>query len=549
MNLRIFIIIVFILNLLQGIFTPIIDDEAYYWLWSTKLDFGYFDHPPMIALWIYLSDLIFDAEIGARFFTIFFNTITALLFWKILNPKTKKEISLFCITYFSLVLVQIFSFVSTPDAPLLFFTVAYLYVLKNFIKSQTINWTILLGVCFAGLMYSKYHGVLVLASTLLPILSFIIKKPRFYFAVILSLLLYSPHFYWLYSNDFPPISYHFIDRSAEQKFSISQPVIYLLTAILGAAGLLFIYIGSALKGVDRADLFKKSVFWLVVGPFLFFLISTIKDTTQAQWLLISYVGLGLILYWYFNKLENIKWIKILGFTTVGLIIVARIVITIPTISPFYETKNFGESLGTLTDTEIVAFEKYQEASIFQFYNQDRQGVVYHTLANRNSQFTLWDTENLLSSPFTYVSPWLQSELGFEGLKKKQYYLNSIENYIPIHHSEALFLEIERNEIELKQNTPTRFKIQLNNIAIDLLKREQVRLSLFVAKDQQYNIVEEINIPMSNWINLYELKDGFDFEFEYQTNLEFGEYKAYIGLTPSGLISKFQSKPLKIIVTE
>ena len=64
MNIRIFLITVFILNLLQGIFTPIIDDEAYYWLWSTKLDFGYFDHPPMIALWIYLSDLIFDAEIG-----------------------------------------------------------------------------------------------------------------------------------------------------------------------------------------------------------------------------------------------------------------------------------------------------------------------------------------------------------------------------------------------------------------------------------------------------------------------------------------------------
>ncbi|MBS7332391.1 MAG: glycosyltransferase family 39 protein [Weeksellaceae bacterium] len=549
MNLRILLIIVFILNLVQGIFTPIIDDEAYYWLWSTKLDFGYFDHPPMIALWIALSDFIFNGEIGARFFTVLFNTITVYLFWKIVEPKTKKEIKLFTIIYFSLLLVQVFSFVSTPDASLLFFTVSYLYVLKNYIKNQSFRWTALLGICFAGLMYSKYHGVLVLAFTLLPILTFLIKKQSFYVAVLFSLLLYSPHLFWLYQNDFPPISYHFIDRSAEQKFSFTQPLIYILTAILSAAGLLFIYIGKALEGVNKSDLYQKSVFWLVVGPFLFFLISTIKDTTQAQWLLISYIGLGLLLYWYIRKQENTKQFEILGFTTIILMIVGRIIITIPYFSPFYETKTFGELSGELSHTKIVAFEKYQEASIFQFYNQDRQGVVYRTLGNRHSQFSLWDTENLLNQPFTYITPWKESMLSFEGLKKKQYYINIIDNYKPIHHTEALFLEIEDNELELKRNVPSRIKIQLNNIDIDLLKKEQVKLSLFITEDQQYYIVEEINVPMNNWTNPYEQNDGFVFEFNYQHSLTPGEYKAFIGVTPDGLIPKYQSKSLKIIVTE
>jgi 4-amino-4-deoxy-L-arabinose transferase-like glycosyltransferase len=25
-------------------------DEAYYWMWSKHLAFGYYDHPPMVAL-------------------------------------------------------------------------------------------------------------------------------------------------------------------------------------------------------------------------------------------------------------------------------------------------------------------------------------------------------------------------------------------------------------------------------------------------------------------------------------------------------------------
>ena len=36
--------------LLDGV--PLTEDEAYYRLWSARLQMGYFDHPPMIAWWI-----------------------------------------------------------------------------------------------------------------------------------------------------------------------------------------------------------------------------------------------------------------------------------------------------------------------------------------------------------------------------------------------------------------------------------------------------------------------------------------------------------------
>ena len=46
---------------------PLSADEAYYWLWSKHLDFGYFDPPPAIAWLIYPGTLVFgDTDLGVR---------------------------------------------------------------------------------------------------------------------------------------------------------------------------------------------------------------------------------------------------------------------------------------------------------------------------------------------------------------------------------------------------------------------------------------------------------------------------------------------------
>ena len=46
------------LRLLAAAWTPLTFDEAYYWLWSRHLAFGYYDHPPMVALLIRAGTLI-----------------------------------------------------------------------------------------------------------------------------------------------------------------------------------------------------------------------------------------------------------------------------------------------------------------------------------------------------------------------------------------------------------------------------------------------------------------------------------------------------------
>ena len=51
-------IIWFVLNLVSASFTLLYSDESYYKLFSQQLSFGYFDHPPMIALFIRTGSLL-----------------------------------------------------------------------------------------------------------------------------------------------------------------------------------------------------------------------------------------------------------------------------------------------------------------------------------------------------------------------------------------------------------------------------------------------------------------------------------------------------------
>ena len=41
-------------------------DEAYYWLYSKYLAWGYYDHPPMVAAFIWIGDHIMHNELGLR---------------------------------------------------------------------------------------------------------------------------------------------------------------------------------------------------------------------------------------------------------------------------------------------------------------------------------------------------------------------------------------------------------------------------------------------------------------------------------------------------
>ena len=112
----------FLINLLQAIFTGLHSDESYYWMYSQNLAWGYFDHPPMVALLIHLGYWLFPGEIGVRFFIILISTFTLALILNEINEKKEFFFLLVFVFSFPLIHSHIAGFLAIPDIPLLFFT-------------------------------------------------------------------------------------------------------------------------------------------------------------------------------------------------------------------------------------------------------------------------------------------------------------------------------------------------------------------------------------------------------------------------------------------
>ena len=217
---NIFLLLLIAVNLLQAGFTSLNNDEAYYWMYSKYPDWGYFDHPPMIAIMIKAGYLLFQNELGVRLPVVLSMAASLVMIWSLVekDPGWKnRNILYFVMLVLILPVFNIFGFIATPDSPLIFFSVLFLFAYKRFLNDGSLKSTILIAIAMAALMYSKYHAALLIILVILSNLS-LLKNLRFYLAVILAILLFVPHIYWQFINDFPSFRYHLVERVAGLDF-------------------------------------------------------------------------------------------------------------------------------------------------------------------------------------------------------------------------------------------------------------------------------------------------------------------------------------------
>ena len=115
-----FLFIWILINIVQAFSTNLHYDEAYYWLYSQKLDWGYFDHPPMVGLLAKLGDFIHHSSLGIRIFPIIMGAFVLFGIFHLIDDNTNyKNVIMFTIS-FPLISFHIAGFFILPDAPLAF---------------------------------------------------------------------------------------------------------------------------------------------------------------------------------------------------------------------------------------------------------------------------------------------------------------------------------------------------------------------------------------------------------------------------------------------
>ncbi|MEL4456813.1 ArnT family glycosyltransferase [Lutimonas vermicola] len=389
------LLLFFVINVLQSRFTNLFEDEAYYYVWSKNLAFGYFDHPPMVALWAFIGQLLADGELGLRLLSTISFCLMIWIIWTMVDYKEKwRFVLLFFLVVISLTLWQVFGFIITPDTPLLLFTSLFLLSYKRFLdKESTLN-IVLLGFSMAAMLYSKYHGILVIVFVVVSHLK-LLKNPRFWMAGLLGLVLFIPHLNWQYQNGFPSFEYHLKERG-KKPYSILNNLTHLVNMI-AVVGLTFPVVYKAFFKQKTTGVFAKSLKFIIYGFFIFFFISSFKSEPQAQWVILILIPLALIIFPYFIEHPKArKWLVILGSIQLGLLLIIRIFLAFPSLSPIelepHVSQQWIPDLKTNTEGRPVVFvNSYRNASLYNFYT----GIKTHSysiLKGRKSQYNLLDFE-------------------------------------------------------------------------------------------------------------------------------------------------------------
>ncbi|HTQ70305.1 MAG TPA: glycosyltransferase family 39 protein, partial [Acidocella sp.] len=142
---------------------PLVPDEAYYFLWSTHLQPGYFDHPPMVALWIRAGTMLLGpSPLGARLLGPLSTLAGSLLAWDAaerLFPGRRAGITAAACLNATL-MFGAGAVLMTPDTPLLFFWTAGLWAMARLIQSGNPRWWLAVGLAAGLALLSKYTGLL-----------------------------------------------------------------------------------------------------------------------------------------------------------------------------------------------------------------------------------------------------------------------------------------------------------------------------------------------------------------------------------------------------
>jgi len=427
-----FVILFFLINFFQSKYTRLFEDEAYYWVWAQNLSFGYFDHPPMVALWIKISSYFFDNELGVRFFSIISFTFLLIITWKLIDFKNKQNyVWLFFLLIISVAFINVFGFITTPDTPLILFVALFLYCYKKFLQNNNWLYTLGLGFSMAGMLYSKYHGVLVIFFVILSNLS-LLKNKRFWIAGLFGFLMFLPHLQWQFVNDFPSFRYHLIDRGKEP-YKFENTLLHIVNQI-AIVGITFPLVYYAFFKEKAVDLFERSLKYIVIGFIIFFFLSTYKSKPQAQWTIAITIPLIILSFRYFIDHQKArKWLIILGSIQFLILIIARVFLANENISPIklepHIAKTWVNELKEKTNGKPIVFMNYsyRNASVYRFYT----GIKTHSLSivrGRKSQYDLENFEkNMQGDNVVAISTLIDGPL-YVLKKDSKLYGEKINNY-------------------------------------------------------------------------------------------------------------------------
>lgn len=277
--------------------TPLAPDEAYYWIWAQDLQAGYLDHPPAIAVAIWLGGLVAgDTGLGVRFLSPVFAVIASLALYRAGNalfPVARPGLTAAAMLNATLVM-GIGAVTATPDTALIAFWCVAMACVAEAARSGDGRWWLAAGLAAGCALTAKYTAVFLGAGFLIWLLA--AEGQRKWFASLwlwlggaLALAVFAPVLWWNAQNGFasffkqggrlggfdPADAARFFFELLGAQAGLVTPILFVL-CVWGAA----VSAQTAWRTRDSGHVLLTA---LILPGAVIFMLQTLSDRVQGNW--------------------------------------------------------------------------------------------------------------------------------------------------------------------------------------------------------------------------------------------------------------------------
>jgi 4-amino-4-deoxy-L-arabinose transferase-like glycosyltransferase len=263
------------------------EDEAYYRLWAQAPALGYFDHPPMIAWWIWLGRQVAgDTPLAVRLLPSLGCAAISFLVWDLAgrlgaDGATAQRSAVW---YNATLLVAAGGFLAVPDAPAALFWMACLCAAQRAFARRSTAWWLAAGAAAGLAALSKYSSLFLGPGMFLWLLASGEGRARLrtagpWLALALAAAIFSLNVAWNGAHHWLTFAKQF-GRIAPHRFEPRYLAEFVATQALLLNPLISVFLARGGKGAWRG----MGLLWFTSAPFLGYLaLHSLHDRVQAHW--------------------------------------------------------------------------------------------------------------------------------------------------------------------------------------------------------------------------------------------------------------------------
>ncbi len=292
-SLLILIGVSLLIKSVMAVLIPITGDEAYFIVWGNHLDYGYYDHPPMVGWWLAALLQVSDHPLWLRLPTIIGTTLIGWVMYRLVMPYGKPQALIVAGLYW-LAPVHLMAPLITTDTPLIIFSFFSGVCFYKAQRQDHFGWYLLSGLLLGLAFYSKFFAGLLGVAYLFYVILFVRRGVRPYLGILWVLLGTLPfiglNLTWNYYHCWNNYLFNLVNRTSDSNFSVMTFGTYLLLLLyVVTPPIVFFLIRQSKRLREYFRQGRLSVFMALFGlPILLFMGLSFGKSIGLHWLLSFY---------------------------------------------------------------------------------------------------------------------------------------------------------------------------------------------------------------------------------------------------------------------